>query len=236
MTDQVKTPTWVYIAVGCGGAILLALVALGVVGYLGYRWVEDVKETHEDPASREAKVLEILGADSIPEGYYGAAGVSIPFVMQLAVLSDREPRENGRTGGFDERGFIYIEMIRLGGQQDELEAFFRGEVDDPEILRENNIRIDVEEIVGRGSIEGETFDLDYFAHRGGLEAAGGHGRGLSPDQPRGRAHGQRLRTENRVGGLDARAVRGPARHGHKSRWPQGHQGARDPPRNPPGDR
>ena len=179
MTDQGRTPTWVYIAAGCAGVVVLALVGLGVVGYLGYRWVEDVKETHENPASREAKVLEILGADRIPEGYYGAAGVSIPFVMQLAVLSDKEPRENGRTGGFDERGFVYIEMIRLGGQQDELEAFFRGEIDDPEVLRENNIRIDVEEIVGRGSIEGERFDLDYFAHRGGLEAAGGHGRGLT---------------------------------------------------------
>jgi len=179
MKDQAGTPTWVYIAAGCGGAIVLALVAAGVVGYLGYRWVEDVKETHEDPASREAKVLEVLGADSIPEGYYGAAGVSIPFVMQLAVLSDREPKQDGQPRGFDERGFIYLEMIRLGGRQDELEAFFRGEIDDPEILRENNIRIDIEEVVGRGSIEGESFDLDYFAHRGGLEAAGGRGRGLT---------------------------------------------------------
>ncbi len=179
MTDRTRTPTWVYIAAGCGGAIVLALVALGVVGYLGYRWVEDVKETHEDPASREAKVLEVLGAESIPEGYYSAAGVSIPFVMQLAVLSDREPKGDGRSLGFDERGFIYLEMIRLGGRQDELEAFFRGEIDDAEVLRENNIRIDVEEVVGRGSIEGESFDLDYFAHRGGLEAAGGRGRGLT---------------------------------------------------------
>ncbi len=179
MTDQAKTPTWVYIAVGCGGALMLALVAMGVVGYLGFRWVSDVKETHENPASREAKVLEILGADSIPDGYHGAAGVSIPFVMQLAVLSDKEPQQDGQSRGFDERGFVYIEMIRLGSQQEELEAFFRGEVDDPEVLRENNIRIDVEEIVGRGSIEGEGFDLDYFAHRGGLEAAGGRGRGLT---------------------------------------------------------
>ena len=99
--------------------------------------------------------------------------------MQLAVLSDREPKGDGRSLGFDERGFIYLEMIRLGGRQDELEAFFRGEIDDAEVLRENNIRIDVEEVVGRGSIEGESFDLDYFAHRGGLEAAGGRGRGLT---------------------------------------------------------
>src|SRR5262245_24119171 len=104
-----KTSPWVWVGVGCLGAVVLAVGAVIVLGMLGYRKAKQFEAELKDPQARTAKVQKILGTSHLPEGYYGVIGMSVPFVMDMAMLSDEEPDfRDGRQrhGGLGQRGFI----------------------------------------------------------------------------------------------------------------------------------
>lgn len=61
-----KKSPWVYIAIGCGGLIVLALLGLVGVGVFGYRKVKQLEAELKDPAARAAKVAAVMGGDLPP--------------------------------------------------------------------------------------------------------------------------------------------------------------------------
>ncbi|HET9314955.1 MAG TPA: hypothetical protein VFQ51_05170 [Vicinamibacteria bacterium] len=160
-----KKSPWVYVAIGCGVALLL--VVLGVVGVvvLAVRKGKQIEAEMKDPTTRAAKVREVLGGD-VPDGYHPVFSMSIPFLMDMAMLGDHPPDEKGAPSKQMDRGFMYINSIAVGGKQDELKKYFEGTIDDPEALRRANIHVDVKETIRRGTVEVPGQETLYLAQRG----------------------------------------------------------------------
>jgi hypothetical protein len=173
------TSVWKVLGIGC---LVLAVFGL-LLGIAGGVWVyksaKRVGDEMRDPDARTQKVKEVLGVDELPEGYHAMVAFSIPFVLDIAILSDREPGSDGMIRDFGERGFIYIQFIRAGQDEQDLRDYFEGRTSDPRVLRDNNINIDVDEIIARGVIALDDASLMYVAQRGSVQAQGFKGEGIT---------------------------------------------------------
>lgn len=78
-------------ALGCGCFLVLAVVGLWL-GWAVYRGAQNLAADLADPEARTQKVLDELGAESLPEGYYAAMTVDVPLPFDMVILSD-EPWE-----------------------------------------------------------------------------------------------------------------------------------------------
>ncbi len=176
-----KTSPWVYVGIGCVGAVVLAVAAVGALGFFGYRWAKQVESDMKDPKAREAKTLAVLGCDRLPDGYRPMASVSIPFVMDMAMLSDAEPDAEGRVRGFDRRGFLYFQFLNPRADKKELRDYFEGKTDDDSVLRRSGISVRVQsrELIRRGVLHLQGFNLMYLAQRGGLHMTEGRSEGVN---------------------------------------------------------
>jgi hypothetical protein len=184
MAKQGKTSPWVYVAVGCGVVVVLAILAVVGLGFFGYRWAKKMEAEIKDPVEREKKVLSVLGAERLPEGYHPMVGLSIPFFMDMAMLSDvpiPEGEDPDHTG-FEERGFFYFKMLSSSKQRRELDDFFEGRIDDTEFLRQSSIDLKRGEVIARGdlSLPGAA-GARYIAQRGSIAwgTRGSRGDGLT---------------------------------------------------------
>lgn len=157
---------WVWVGGGCLGCLVLAVVIGAVFSFTAYRWGKRIERDMEDPAAREEQAKEILGADELPEGYYGMVAVSIPFVMDTAILTDRRPEPGDEPEGFDDRGFIFVKLLRLRRPGEELRDYFEGRSDDDSVLRDQGINVDSREVIDRGSFGVDSAEVFWAAHRG----------------------------------------------------------------------
>lgn len=158
-----KYTVWHY--VGCGCAVLgaIGLILVGSCFYFGYRTATDMRDSIADPEIREAKVRELLGYDDLPEGYVPGFAFSVPFVMDMAAVGDRELGSGDRMSVetddvFDERGFLYFRMRRFGN------------IDDVE--GETDYDFDADEELSRGEIDAAGARVRYTAQRGTSYAGG----------------------------------------------------------------
>jgi hypothetical protein len=180
LNEPKKTSPWVYVGIGCLVIVVLGLAGLGTLGYLGYRKAKQFGEEMKDPKAREAKVKAVLGAEAIPEGYHAVIGFSIPFVMDMAMLSDKPPGADGQVQDLGERSFIYMSMLSQGGKdQQELRDFFEGKRDDAEALRRANINVKSKEVLKRGVIDQGGHKVLYLAQRGDVSMHGKHKEGIT---------------------------------------------------------
>lgn len=168
-----RTSPWVFVGVGCLIAVFLVIAAIGSIVWYGFRMVREIEETMENPAARTEMALELLATDEIPEGYNALVAFSVPFLMETVVLSDREPDEDGRIEGFDERGFIWVKTLTFGEQERELRDFFEGRTDESALLEQQSIRVNAREFVGRGALEEAGRTLRYVSYRGDLDTSAG---------------------------------------------------------------
>jgi hypothetical protein len=158
--------TWFYVSTGCA---VLGIVGIGLAvagGLWLFRSAKRFEAELKDPQKRTERVLEILHAERIPDGYHAMLGLSLG--IKFAILSDRGPDANGEIKGFDDRGLIYTEIPLIGANEDELRAYFEGRTDDPSVLSDNNIHLDVEQILARGVISLDGWSLLYVAQRGSV--------------------------------------------------------------------
>ena len=179
-----RTSPWVWVGVGCLGAVVLAVGGVIALGMLGYRKAKQFESELKDPQARAAKVQKILGTSHLPEGYHAFMGMSVPFVMDMAMLSDVEPdfsHPDKQHGGMGQRGFLYIRTLSAGNDKQQLRDYFEGRTDDAEVLRRNNIHIDRSgEVLKRGLIDmPEDMKLMYVSQRGEMEMAAGRARGIT---------------------------------------------------------
>ena len=148
---------------GCLGLVVLAVVVIGGLTFVGVRAARNIAADNEDPGRRQDRALEILGADEAPGGFHAVGVISVPFVIDMVVLSDLPPGAEPWSGEFGERGFYYVQT-RWGG--DDLRAFFDGETSEAPALRDLGLEFDLEENLGRGDLGREDVSARWATFRG----------------------------------------------------------------------
>ncbi len=170
-----NTSPWVYVALGCGGLAILAVAALIALLVFGARKAKQFGEDMQDPQARHERVVKVLGGD-IPDGYYPVMGMEIPFLMEMAMLTDQPPDEDGDLDDLGEGGFIYLRMRSRRSKREQLEDFFEGRTNDLEALRRSNINLGRGKLIDRGSLDLDTFKARWIAQRGEVIMGSGSGR------------------------------------------------------------
>jgi len=155
-----------YIGIGCIVIVGLMAIAAGACVVWVYSEGQRFEAEARDPQARSARVLSVLGADTLPDGYYPMIAISIPFVMETALLTDEEPRNDGQEANFGDRGFIYLKMLRFGQNEEELRDYFEGRTDNADVLSDNGINIRIDEVIRRGTMEQAGAELMYVVQRG----------------------------------------------------------------------
>jgi len=172
-----KKPTspWVYVGCGCGLAVLLAFATLTGLTYWGYHKGKEFEQTFKDPKAREEKTREVLPFRELPAGYYPVGSFSIPLLMEIAILSDEEPRPEERgKGSFGKRGFVFINMRHLRDNKEKMERFLRGEAPAPDEVpwRQSDVSFDPKEVIRRGTVTAGGRQILYSASRGEVSRRG----------------------------------------------------------------
>lgn len=167
-----KKPTspWLYLGLGCGACVLIGLLGISVFTFVMYRKGKDMVEGFKNPQVREQRTREVLPYKELPAGYYAAGAMSIPFLMDFAILSDRPP--TGTSGpeqqGFDQRSFIFMNMRHLRDNREKMERYLRGEAPAPDDAgwRQSNVNFKQKELIGRGALKIGDLAVLYAANRG----------------------------------------------------------------------
>lgn len=167
---------WHYVGCGCVAVAVLGALAAGGVGWFFYTRARQLKAEITDPAAREAKVRSILGYDQLPEGYYPALGISVPWLLEMAILTDHElpggedvKRLNDRDF-IGDRGFLYFVARSFHGEHGEAEGYARTDFD-----------FDAEETVGKGELQAGGAKVSWVARRGELHQRGGEQRTVAAE-------------------------------------------------------
>ena len=170
-----KSP-WPWILAGCGGCLVVVVAVVIVAGVFTARMVHQVKEEMTDPVVRAERIGQILGAETLPEGYHAMFTFTVPWVVEIAILSDKPADDSGEPQVFDDRGFIYLNFIRIGEEEElRLDEFFAGELDGLDLLDQHDIHLRDAEILGRGELEIGGEPTRYVTLRGSLRLEGEHG-------------------------------------------------------------
>jgi hypothetical protein len=157
-----KYTAWHY--AGCGCAILFVLAILGIGGcfWMMTNWGRQLKSELEDPEARAAKARSLLGYDELPEGYHPGISFSVPLVMDVVILGDKElpagddlERMESEHDMFEERGFLYFKMRAFGQERENV----REEMD-------LDVDFRAEKVVGEGEIEAGGATVRYTAELG----------------------------------------------------------------------
>ena len=164
--EEKRTSPWVYVGFGCLAAVLLGVGAVVAIGYFGYRQVKQFESDMKDPRARTEKVQRALGAESLPEGYYAVMSMSIPFVMDMAMLSDQPPDAQGTSRGVGRRGFVYTSSIAPKDNHESVRDYFEGRGGEPEALRKQGVHVRRGEVLKRGTVDVAGQHLLYIAQRG----------------------------------------------------------------------
>ncbi|HYU33657.1 MAG TPA: hypothetical protein VEW48_16010 [Thermoanaerobaculia bacterium] len=158
-----------WLGCGCGALVMVVMACIVGMTWFGYRKGKEIERTFKDPAARMAATREILRWRELPEGYYPAGAVSIPMLMDMAILSDEEPRP-GRAGhgrAFRHRGLIFMSFNSWFSNERELLRWMRGETKEaPRWIRRSDAKIDPKRVLKRGTVEVDGQSILYVVSRG----------------------------------------------------------------------
>lgn len=169
---------WRYVLIGCVVTIVLASLAVGGCLFLMVQWGREVSQAMRDPEVRRERVLEILGAESLPEGYHPAMALSVPMVMSTVILTGHEVPPGEVEGDLGDTAFIYLETVGYGQDEAALRAFFEGRTQDPGVLADSGIDVELDQIVARGNRQADGAALWYLVQRGDIDAQDFRGDGI----------------------------------------------------------
>jgi len=164
MTKKSSNTTCLYVALGCGAGLVLIALVIGGLGFWGVQKAKQFEADLKDPAVREEKVMGILGTETLPDDYYPMMGITFPFVFEMALLT-REPIPEGQDPEGTEPSFIYMKILSFGQEDQELKDFFNGTNDNPSVLRDNNINVNIDDVVNRGELQVGDQDILWLTSR-----------------------------------------------------------------------
>jgi hypothetical protein len=163
-------PPWAWIGCGCLGAVAGILFFTMAVGFWAVRKARDFGKEIADPETREERVLAVLGAEKLPGGYHPVIAFSVPYLLEVAVLSDGAPHESGKPPELGDHAFFYFSYPTLGQDQQPVRDFFEGRRDDLDQLGPHRIDLVLRERIANGSIAHGRYDVLWVAHRGVLHS------------------------------------------------------------------
>lgn len=167
-----RTSPWVYLAVGCSVLLVMCLLVIGAVTVWGYRAIKSQVTENLDPVARGENVKKVLGCKGeLPEGYHAFLKFSLPWIMDMVILSDQEPDPDHKEKPFEKRGFIYIKTIR-GRNDKKVRDYFEGKADAGKILERGSINMTSGEEIGRGSLTMDDYTTYYTSHEGSIRIKG----------------------------------------------------------------
>ncbi len=169
MNEGKAFPTWAWVGCGCLGALGAIAVLVAAIGVWGVRKAQQFGEEIRDPAARAEKALSALGASEIPAGYHAVVAFSVPFLLEVAVLSDLPPNESGEPPEIGRHGFIYVSYPAFGQDQREIRDFFEGKRDDFDELGRHRIDLELDERIANGRISREDDEILWVSHRGTID-------------------------------------------------------------------
>lgn len=163
-----KNDTLKIVGVSCAAVVVIAGLAFAVLGYLGYKQVQSIKEGVTNP---EPGALEMLGATSLPEGYYANMAIKVPFITDTVVISDQPNQDDEPPKIGEGQGFLYS-IVKVAEEKDseKVAAFFAGESDDTSVLKDNHINVDLnpEDILTRGVVDMAPMTVRYLTTTEGV--------------------------------------------------------------------
>lgn len=166
-----KTSPWLYVGIGCGVLLLLGIGGTVAAVMFGASKLQEIKEDMANPVARTEKVKKLLGADTLPEGYHAVMALSVPAIMDTAMISTRAPEDKGPARDGGDRMFLYFFMkASTLNDQEELRAYLEGRSDDASVLERNGIHARGQEVLGRGAIDLKNRRVLYVSHRGVLQS------------------------------------------------------------------
>lgn len=157
--------------VGCGCAMLVAVGILAVVGFFLFagRQVEQFRTDMASDASRTATAQKLLGAQSLPPGYFSVLVLSVPMVADTVVLSTYRADVPANHQKGELRIFQYMAPKTSSPQGVEsFAAYLEGRSQDTTVLARSKIHLRPREVVSRGVLEFEGRQLRYLTQRGEL--------------------------------------------------------------------
>jgi hypothetical protein len=173
-----KRSTWVYVGVGCIAAIVFVVLAAVGVGWYAHRAVKRYADEINDPVAREAKVKRVLGAQTLPSGYQPLIALSVPWVMDVAILSDHE-LGGGARGNLGQRGFLYLSMLSTSAtDRSELRDFVAGRRRTSNVLARQQVSVAATATLGRGQFTQGPASVSYVVQRGEMAYSKPTHRGL----------------------------------------------------------
>jgi len=178
---QRKTSPWVY--VGCGCALLILLCAIAVL-FIGKKLVDQGHKMEQglaDPKVREQRTRELLSYQELPAGYYPAGAISVPFLIDIAMLGDRPPRPGDTHADIEDHGFMFMKM-RVGKIPADPEARRRtlyGVNGKPAWEQSSGLHVESREPLGEGEITAGGAHVVYRAMRGDVNMNGRTHRGIT---------------------------------------------------------
>ena len=183
MRDQGKeTSPWVWIATGCGGCVVLVVLAVVGAGYFGFRALSGFRDSLMDPEIRTDRVLEILGASELPEGYRAQMFFRIPFTGEMAVIGDGEVPDFSDGRSFDQsflsgdsiggHFLAYVHLRRIELDDDDLRHIALGEETASDVQIQLGYRFLFEEELDAGDFEIQSGRIDFRIFRGALSSSG----------------------------------------------------------------
>jgi len=168
--EEKTKSVWVYIGIGCAILAALGIIVVAGVTYMGYRAIRNVRQDMVDPVRRTEKVKTILGCKDLPEGYHAAMTLSVPFLLDMAMLSDIEPKfgEGGKHDElFGQRGFIYVKTLRARNEKD-FDDYLAGRKDISEMMKPGEVTLESGKTIGHGDLEAGGATVKYIAHEGSI--------------------------------------------------------------------
>lgn len=172
MSHTTERSPWVYVGCGCALIVVLIVVAIAGASFMGVRKIKEYTEGMKDPVVRAERALEVLGGSALPPGYNAQLYLSVPFVLDLALLTDGPPvTEDDRQGMRDYQNMIFFVDVRDFDESRDFDRYLDGEVDRPAIFRQIDVDFDFRagEPLGRGSFDVGTQGIRWVAEAGDLE-------------------------------------------------------------------